>query len=148
MGTFNQHFSYDKDFYAWTTENASLLRKKRFEEIDVDNIAEEIESMGKSNKRSLFSHLSVLIAHLLKWKFQKIRRSKSWTLTIKNQRFEITDLLKESPSLKNEILQQFDHAYKKSLIIASEQTGIDEDDLPKICPFSLAECLDDNFLPD
>lgn len=147
MKNFDNH-SYDKDFYAWALENAELLRQKRFEEIDVDNVAEEIESMGKSNKRSLFSHLSVLIAHLLKWKFQPIRQSKSWTLTIKNQRFEITDLLKESPSLKKEIEKQFDHAYKKALIIASEQTGIDENDFPKICPFNLEECLDDDFLPN
>ena len=147
MKNFGNH-SYDKDFYAWALENAELLRQKKFEEIDIENIAEEIESMGKSNKRSLFSHLSVLMAHLLKWKFQPIRRSKSWTLTIKNQRFEITDLLKESPSLRNEIEQQFDHAYKKALIIASEQTGIDENDLPKSCPFSLEQCLDDNFLPN
>jgi hypothetical protein len=148
MGHFSHHSVYDQDFYAWAMENAELLKQKKFEEIDIDNIAEEIESMGKSNKRSLFSHLSVLIAHLLKWNFQPIRRSKSWTLTIENQRFEVSDLLKESPSLKREIELQFDHAYKKALIIASEQTGIDKKDFPKSCPFSLEECLNDDFLPD
>lgn len=146
MGHLN-HQTYDKDFYAWAIENAELLRQKKFEEIDIDNIAEEIESMGKSNKRSLFSHLSVLIAHLLKWKFQPVRQSKSWILTIENQRFEITDLLQESPSLKQEIIMQFDHAYKKALIIASEQTGIDKKDFPKSCPFTLEKCLDNDFLP-
>lgn len=148
MGNINQHVFYDNDFYAWTIENADLLRQRKFEEIDIENIAEEIESMGKSNKRSLFSHLSVLIAHLLKWKFQPIRRSRSWMLTIENQRFEMTDLLKESPSLKREVECQFDHAYKKALIIASEQTGIDKIDFPKTCPFSLEQCLNDNFMPD
>lgn len=148
MGSFNQPVAYEKDFYAWTFETAALLREKRFEEIDVDSIAEEIEGMGKSNKRSLFNHFSVLIAHLLKWKFQTIRRSKSWTLTIKNQRFEILDLLQDSPSLRNEIQRQFGHAYEKAVIIASEQTGIDENEFPKTCPFSLEECLDNHFLPE
>jgi hypothetical protein len=148
MGHFSHHSVYDQDFYAWAMENAELLKQKKFEEIDIDNIAEEIESMGKSNKRALFSHLSILIAHLLKWKFQPIRRSTSWTLTIENQRFEVSDLLKESPSLKREIELQFDHAYRKALIIASEQTGIDKKDFPKPCPFSLEQCLNDDFLPD
>jgi hypothetical protein len=148
VGNVNHHTSYDKDFYTWAIENAELLRQKKFEEIDVDNIAEEIESMGKSNKRSLFSHLSVLIAHLLKWKFQSVRRSKSWSLTIKNQRFEISDLLEESPSLKNELKNQFDHAYKKALIIAAQETFLDEKEFPKVCPFTIEECFDDNFFPD
>lgn len=148
MGHINHQSAYEKDFYAWAIENAELLRQKKFEEIDIDNIAEEIESMGKGNKRSVFSHLSILIAHLLKWKFQSVRRSKSWALTIKNQRFEISDLLDESPSLKNEIKNRFDHAYKKALIIASQETFIDEKEFPEICPFSLEQCLDAAFLPD
>lgn len=148
MSHLNNHSTYDKDFYAWTIENAELLRQKKFEEIDIDNIAEEIESMGKGNKRSVFSHLSVLIAHLLKWKFQSVRRSKSWALTIKNQRFEISDLLNESPSLKNEIKDRFNHAYKKALIIASQETFIDEKEFPKECPFTLEQCLTNDFLPD
>lgn len=148
MGHLNHHSTYDKDFYAWAMENAELLRQKKFEEIDIDNIAEEIESMGKGNKRSVFSHLSILVAHLLKWKFQSVRRSKSWSLTIKNQRFEISDLLNESPSLKNEIKDRFDHAYQKALIIASQETFIDEKEFPKKCPFTLEQCLDDSFFPD
>lgn len=148
MGQLNHHSNYDRDFYAWAIENAELLKQKKFEEIDVDNIAEEIESMGKSNKRALFSHLSVLIAHLLKWEFQPVRRSRSWMLTIENQRFELTDLLKESPSLKREIELQLEHAYSKALIIASEQTGIEKKDFPKACPFSLEQCLNDDFLPN
>ena len=142
------HSLYEGDFYAWAMENADLLRQKKFEEIDVENIAEEIESMGKSNKRSLFSHMSILIAHLLKWKFQPVRRSKSWALTIKNQRYEIRDLLKESPSLRKEIELRFFDAYEKALIVAAEQTGIDEENFPKSCPFSLEQCLDGAFLPE
>ena len=148
MGSVNHSSSYDKDFYAWAIENAELLRQKKFEAIDVDNIAEEIESMGKGNKRSLFSHLSVLMAHLLKWKFQPTRRSKSWSLTIKNQRFELSDLLNESPSLKKEITVQFDHAYQKALIVAAQETFMDEKEFPETCPFTLDQCLDNDFFPD
>ena len=83
---------YEEDFYAWTTHNVKLLREGKLSEIDVEHIAEEIESMGKSEKRELLSRLAVLMAHLLKWKFQPARRSKSWALTIKNQRIELDDL--------------------------------------------------------
>lgn len=146
MGNIN-HISYDRDFYAWAMENADLLRQKKFEEIDVDNIAEEIESMGKSNKRALFSHVAVLMAHLLKWKYQPVRRSTSWTLTIENQRFEITDLINESPSLKREVELQFQHAYEKALIITAQETGINKKDLPNNCPFTLEQCLKEDFFP-
>lgn len=139
--------NYDKDFYAWALHNAELIRQGRLSEIDTEHVAEEIESMGKSNRRELINRFAVLIAHLLKWQFQPIRRSKSWMLTIKNQRFEIFDLLEESPSLKREIKAQFKHAYEKALIIASEQTGIDESEFPHHCPFSIDQCLDFAFLP-
>ena len=140
--------AYDQDFYAWTSHNAELLRKKKFDEIDYEHLAEEIEDMGKSNKRELMNRFSILIAHLLKWQLQPIRRSKSWMLTIKRQRFEIADLLEESPSLKHQVALQYGHAYEKALIIASEQTGIDETQFPTVCQFSLEECLNPTFLPE
>jgi Domain of unknown function DUF29 len=148
MSNLTQQSNYDKDFYAWALNNVELLRQKKFEEIDVDNIAQEIESMGKSNKRALFSHLAILMAHLLKWKYQPVRRSKSWSLTIKNQGFELTDLLNESPSLKNEISSQFAHSYQKALIIAAQETFMEEKDFPKECPFSIEQCLSDEFFPN
>jgi hypothetical protein len=139
---------YKRDFYAWTFHNADLLRNKKFEEIDIENLVEEIESMGRSNRRELISRFAVLISHLLKWQFQPIRRSKSWILTIKNQRLDIADLLQESPSLKHEIEQQFNHAYEKSILLASEQTGIDESLFPHECPYILEQCLDNKFFPE
>ncbi len=142
------HFSYESDLYGWAMESADLLRQKRFEEIDVENIAEEMESMGKSNRRALSSHLAVLMAHLLKWKFQPVRRSKSWTLTIKHQALRIHRLLEESPSLKNQIETNLRDAYEEARIIAASETGIDEKDFPKNCPFTLEQCLDSKFLPE
>jgi hypothetical protein len=147
MATKNIQKEYEKDFYAWTAHNAKLLREGKLSEIDVENIAEEIESMGKSEKRELISRLAVLMAHLLKWKFQPSRRSKSWTLTIKNQRMELSDLLEESPSLKKELEVKFYHAYEKAVLIAAEQTGIDEEDFPKKPTFTLKECLKTSYFP-
>jgi hypothetical protein len=139
---------YEKDFYAWTSHNAQLLRKGKFSQLDIKNVAEEIESMGKRDKRELISRLSILIAHLLKWQFQSVRRSKSCLLTIKNQRLDIIDLLKESPSLKHEIELQFSHAYKKAILYAAEQTGLEENVFPSECPFTSAQCLDTQFFPE
>lgn len=139
---------YNQDFYKWAMHSAELIREKKFSEIDIEHIAEELESMGRNNKRELTNRLSILMAHLLKWKYQQIRRSKSWMLTIKNQRFEIEDLLDESPSLKQEISAKFDHAYQKALLLAAAETGIEESEFPKNSPFSLDECLDESFLPE
>jgi hypothetical protein len=144
----NASGEYEKDFYAWTSHNAELLRKGKFSQLDIKNVAEEIESMGKRDKRELLSRLALLIAHLLKWQFQSARRSKSWLLAIKNQRLEIIDLLKESPSLKHEIELQFHHAYEKAILFASEETGIDENEFPDHCPFTLEQCLDNRFFPE
>lgn len=138
---------YDQDFYAWTKHNAKLIRQGKLSEIDAEHLAEEIESMGKSERRELMNRLAILIAHLVKWQFQPAKRGRSGMLTIKNQRFDIADLLDESPSLRSEIAIQCHHAYEKALIIASEQTGLDEDQLPPSCPFSLDQCLDATFLP-
>ncbi|TAK72020.1 MAG: DUF29 domain-containing protein [Gammaproteobacteria bacterium] len=139
---------YEKDFYAWIIHNAQLLREGRVSEIDVENIAEEMESMGKSEKRALASRLAVLMAHLLKWKYQPMRRSKSWVITIKNQRRELIDLLEESPSLKKELEEKFKHIYEKGVGLASAETGIDEEAFPHRPPFSLKDCLRTSYLPD
>jgi vacuolar-type H+-ATPase subunit C/Vma6 len=132
---------YEKDFYAWSIHNAKLLREGKLSEIDVENIAEEIESMGKRERRELINRFAILIAHLLKWEYQPARRSKSWECTIREQRFELVDLLEESPSLKHEIEEQLAHAYKKSLIIAEKETGFALNTFPKACSFSLKQIL-------
>ena len=142
------HVSYDKDFYAWAMENAELLREKRFNELDIENLAEEIESMGKSDRRSVFSHLRVLLAHLLKWQYQAEHRSNSWKSSIRNARFHIQKLIEDSPSLKTQIPEKFEAIYKDAAIIASDETGIIENYFPKKCPFTLEQCLNDEFLPE
>jgi hypothetical protein len=139
--------SYKKDFYAWTMHNAQLLREKRLSEIDIENIAEEIESMGKSEKRELISRLAVLLAHLLKWEFQAERRSNSWKYTIKEQRLRLHDLLQDSPSLKKSLEDNLSRAYEHAIIIAVGETNLSENNFPETCSFSLKQVFDHNFFP-
>lgn len=141
------HKKYEKDFYAWAIHNAQLLREGKLSEIDVENIAEEIESMGKSEKRELINRLAVLLAHLLKWEFQSERRGNSWRYTIKEQRLRLQALLKESPSLRKSLEENINHAYEHALVIAVGETDLSEKIFPKKCPFSLQQALDQVFLP-
>src|SRR2546426_519054 len=91
---------YDEDFVAWASETARLLRSGRFDKIDVEHLAEEVEDMANRDKRELASRLRVLILHLLKWQQQPGKRSRSWRATIATQRAELKDLLDQSPSLR------------------------------------------------
>jgi vacuolar-type H+-ATPase subunit C/Vma6 len=145
--TKNIQTEYEKDFYAWAIHNAKLLREGKLSEVDIENIAEEIESMGKSEKRELINRLAVLLAHLLKWEFQPERRGNSWRYTIKEQRLRLQDLLKESPSLKKSLEENLNHAYEHALIIAIGETDCSEKTFPKKCPFSLQQALDKDFFP-
>jgi hypothetical protein len=139
---------YEKDFYAWTFHTADLLRHRKFEELDIENIAEEIESMGKSTKRELINRLAVLLAHLIKWKFEKERRCNSWKSTIVEQREETNGLIEDSPSLKYELNEKLDRAYVRAIKIASTEMGVSKDLFPKTCPFSLNESLNVDFFPE
>src|SRR6185312_8856563 len=121
---------YNQDFYKWTIHNAKLLREGKLSEVDVEHIAEEIESMGKSEKRELINRLAVLIAHLLKWKYQPGNRGNSWKYTIKEQRMRLNRLIKDSPSLKGEIEKNFSDAYEDAYYIALSETGLNENTFP------------------
>src|SRR5262249_9120310 len=109
---------------------------------------EEIESMGKSTRRELISRLAVLLAHLIKWKFQSERRSNSWKGTIEEQRYEVIGLIEDSPSLKHEINEKLDSAYKRAVNMASTEMGVSIDVFPKTCCFSLDQCLNNEFFPE
>ena len=140
---------YHEDFYSWITRSARLIREKRFTEIkDVEHIAEELESMSRSEKRELISCLTVLLAHLIKWKFQSIKRSRSWKNTILIQRIDINELLADSPSLRYEIEQKIKIAYEKAKLNAEDETGIDKKNFPAECPFTLEEMLNQKIFSD
>ena len=139
---------YNKDFYAWLMKNADLLRQHKFNEVDIEHVAEELESMGKSEKRELTNRLTVLLAHLLKWKFQPALRSRSWKNTILTQRIDILELLEDSPSLKYELEQRVVMAYEKAKLSAEDETGIDKNNFPETCPFTFEQLLKKDFLPE
>lgn len=138
---------YEEDFYAWLMENVQLLRQRRLAEIDVNNIAEELESLGRSEWRELINRLALLLAHLLKWQYQPQKRSPSWKYTIREQRRAVLDLLNDSPSLRYELAEKLAEAYKKAILTAAKETRLSETRFPSGCPFSLEQALDESFWP-
>jgi len=141
------HDLYEKDFYAWIIENAKLIRENRLSELDVENLAEEIECMGRTEKRELLHRLIVLIMHLLKWKFQPQKQSKSWRSTIWTQRRDLLRLLQESPSLKHILQERLIEAYDDAVIQAVCQTSLPQSFFPTKCPFTWEQIFDENFWP-
>jgi hypothetical protein len=137
---------YDQDFYLWIETISKQLKAGKFAEIDLANLIEEIESMGKSEKRELKSRLIVLLMHLLKWQYQPEKRSESWRSTITEQRICIELLLEDSPSLQPLFIEIFADCYEKARLKASEETGIKLNFFPKESPFSLEETLKNYLL--
>ncbi len=142
-----EKIAYAEDFYGWLNTTAQLLRNRELSSVDFENIAEELESMGKSEKRELASRLTILLLHLLKWQYQPEKRSRSWENTIKIQRIEIEELLEESPSLHYEVERVIDTAYRKARIGAEEETGIDQHHFPTTCPYAFDQLRDDEYYP-
>ena len=132
---------YDRDFYAWANEQAALLRAGRLSAADIAHIAEEIESMGRSEKRELTSRLAMLLAHLLKWRFQPGRRGRSWQATIREQRSEVADVLADNPSLEARLDELLSNAYGKAVQIAIRETDLPEETFPAICPWSFEQAM-------
>jgi hypothetical protein len=138
---------YDEDFFEWTRRSADLLRAGRFDEADIEHIAEEIEDMGKRDLKELNSRIQVLVAHLLKWQLQPAKRSRSWNSTIVTQRIEIEDDLKQSPSLKRRIRGGLADNYAKAVRRAIAEAELSPDLFPPDCPFTVEQILDPEFLP-
>ncbi len=139
---------YDEDFLVWTEETVRLLRAGRFDELDVDHVAEEIEDMGKSQKHQLRSRLRKLILHLLKWEHQPERRSTSWRRTINSQRVELRDLFADSPSLQSLMEESMARTYQDAVHEAILETGLPADSFPSRCRFTPEQILDRDFLPE
>ena len=136
---------YEQDFYLWIETTAQQLKEGKFDQVDLTNLIEEIESMGRSEKRDLKSRLIVLLMHLLKWQYQPEKRSESWRSTISEQRICIEGLLEDSPSLKPLISEVFDDCYQKARLKAADETGIKLNFFPKESPFTLEETLQVSF---
>ncbi len=140
--------NYEQDFYGWTQEQAGLLRAGRLADLDIENLIEEVETMGRSEKRALESSLTVLLVHLLKWQYQPVRRGRSWELTIKTQRINFMKVLRDNPGLKPSLDQVMTDAYQMATINAAQETGLDENSFPASCPWSLLEATNQDFYPE
>ena len=138
---------YKSDFYAWANEQASLLRAGKLAQADILNIAEEIESMGKTEKRELINRLTVLLLHLLKWQFQPALRGNSWRNSIRIQRREVVAHLEDNPSLKAVTSQAIKWAYGTAAIEAETETGLAETTFPPFSPWSFDEIMAEDFWP-
>ncbi|MDE1149026.1 MAG: DUF29 domain-containing protein [Azospirillaceae bacterium] len=143
-----RHSLYDQDFYAWANEQAALLRAGKLADADVAHIAEEIESMGRTEKRELISRLTVLLLHLLKWQFQPTHRGASWRLSIANARDDLTDHLADNPSLKSHLEEAVTAAYRRARRQASAETGHPETIFPNPCPWTFNQALAEDFWPE
>jgi hypothetical protein len=139
---------YDQDFHAWTQEQAALLRAGRLAEADIDHLAEEIDSMGRTERRELVNRLVVLLLHLLKWQVQPGRRGNSWRLSVKEQRLRLAAHLEDNPSLKAGLDAAIARAWRLARIEAERETGLPESTFPAECPFDVRQILDDGFWPE
>ena len=139
---------YEQDFFAWVNEQAASLRARDWSGVDVEHLVEEIEGMGRSEKRALESRLAVLLQHLLKWALQAERRGASWQLTIDVQRDAINDLLHDNPSLRAGLDDVCAHAYVKARRYAAIETGLAVARFPETCPWDIASVLSADFMPE
>ncbi len=136
------------DYYGWLMHNISLLHQKKFSEVDMDHITEELIDMGGSIRGELGSRLTTLLCHLLKWKYQPRLRGNSWKRTLIEQRLRIARLIEKNPSLKPVIPQEVEEAYEDALKLATLETGIEKKKFPAVCPFTFEQCLDEDFFPE
>jgi hypothetical protein len=146
--TVKTRIRYEDDLYAWSQEQAALLRARRTEGLDWENLAEEILSMAGRDRRKLESRLCVILLHLLKWQAQPALRGASWRKTLRTQRREIRKLLRQSPSLRRDVPELLDEAYPDAIKDAVDETGMPSDRFPDSCPYTPDEVLAEAFLPD
>jgi len=147
-GETNMGIAYEQDIVAWANEQARFIRAGRFDLVDAEHLAEEMEIMGKSEKRELANRMALLIAHLLKWKHQPNRRGSSWQKTIRIQRKEIAYELRDMPSLKTLLTdpEWAELVWEKAVAQAEDETGLDN--FPDTCIWTTEQIFSQEFLPD
>lgn len=139
---------YDKDFYAWATEQAALLRAGTWQKLDVANLIEEIEGLSSSQRRELANHFRILVAHLLKWRYQTARHTPSWRHSVVDRRLAIAELFEDSPSLRREAQAALARSYQRARLLATRQTRLPLATFPDICPWTAEQVLDEEFWPE
>ncbi|HAC62599.1 MAG TPA: DUF29 domain-containing protein [Cyanothece sp. UBA12306] len=137
---------YETDFYGWTQQQAKALAEKKFLDLDLPHLQEEIQALGRQEYRELVSRLSVLIGHLLKWEYQSEKRSRSWFLTIREQRRSIRRHLKHNPSLKSRLEDAMIDGYEAGVDLALRETNLPLRTFPNTSIYSFEQLLDDSFV--
>ncbi|HLI79606.1 MAG TPA: DUF29 domain-containing protein [Candidatus Binataceae bacterium] len=143
--------SYEHDFYTWSYAQARALRAREVHALDWENLAEEIESLGRNNRHSVRSKMVVIVSHLLKLRYQPKKRSPSWLASITTRRTDVEALLAESPSLRRHVPALLVEAYPTARRVATFEMELSKQEqrlLPEICPFTPEQILDDEFLPE
>lgn len=139
---------YEDDVYLWLCEQIELLRQKRIQEVDLPNLIEELEDMGSEKLHALESAYRLLLAHLLKWKYQPQKRSSSWEITIGRERDNIDGRERESRTLAAQAKSIVERVYRRSVREAAVETGLPRESFPAECPWTLEQLRDEDFLPD
>ncbi len=139
---------YAQDYYTWLTQTAVLLRHQAFNQLDLENLIETIDDMGRSEKRALESNLRVVLWHLLKWTYQPQSRTGSWRGSIAEHRVRLRKGLQESPSLTPYLTTILAETYEDAVKIASQETGLEASRFPKTCEWTTTQILDEAWLPD
>ncbi|BFM40152.1 DUF29 domain-containing protein [Synechocystis sp. LKSZ1] len=139
---------YEQDFYAWTQSQAEALAHRQISNLDWQNLQEEISALGRQEYREIVSRLTVLLGHLLKWELQPEKRSRSWFLTIREQRRSIRRHLKQNPSLKARLPEALEEGFEAGTDLALRETGLPIRIFPLVCPYPLEQVLQDYFLCD
>ncbi|TAF08178.1 MAG: DUF29 domain-containing protein [Nostocales cyanobacterium] len=144
----NSHSIYDVDYLKWIETTVEKLKTQNYSTVDWENLIEEIEDMGRSERRSLESNLIVILLHLLKWQFQPEKRTGSWERSIIEHRRRVNKAIKESPSLLSYLESIFAESYPEAVKQAKAETGLPRETFLQECPYSLADVMDDDFLPE
>ncbi len=139
---------YKTDYLQWIDTTVEKLRSREYANVDWDSLIEEIEDMGRSERRSLKSNLIVVLVHLLKWQFQPECRSGSWEGSVVEHRRRIREALDDSPSLQPYLESIFAECYPQAVKQAKAETRLPLETFPQLCPYELAEVLNDEFLPE
>jgi hypothetical protein len=137
---------YDRDFYSWSLDQARLLREGQWTQIDRDNVAEEIESLGREQFNKLESAFRVLLMHMLKWDHQPKRRSRIWIISIEEQRLVINHILADNPGLRPRIPEAIERAYQRAILAAAKETKLDEAVFPEALVYSFEDIIEREFV--
>lgn len=141
---------YDRDYYAWVQDQVDALRRRRIEDVDWENVAEEIEDLGKSQRQSVESQMVRMLEHLLKLQYaggtMRKNNARGWQLSVKDARLVLRKLLDQNPSLSPQLAGMLPYAYQRGRLAALRKARLPDHAIPESCPWEVEQVMDDNFM--